>query len=475
MPVSEAIEAVKNISSEVVVLPGTEEYDELTKSYFSELERELKPACFLTPGSPSQVADILKAIKPFGLHSKVAICGAGQQATPGVANVRDGITIHLKNLRGITLNLGNKIVSVAAGEKMGDVYEVVMSAGLGVVGNRHSSGGIGGDAVQGGLSYFSYSRGFVCDNVVNYEVVLANGEVVNANAETNSDLWIALKGGGNNFGIVTRFDLRVFEQGHLWGGKVFYFQPSFSRQIQSLVDYLHDPKPDTDVHICVSLGYAGAFGDFVCMNDVFSTRPEKPKALEPFADIQPQIDQMNSLRIDSLKNFTSEGFAGATANRVVKMSTTVKANTDILEYSVKAYHAAFDKLKGVANILFSITFEPIPVSMMENSIIRGGNSLGLKPEDGPLVVVLFYTSWDNASDDELVYDVNKEAIATIEKEAQDKNVSASYRYLNYTFPNQDPFASYGPESKAHLLKTSAKYDPDGFFESAGAGPFKLRR
>ncbi|XDG09978.1 hypothetical protein ABKA04_009593 [Annulohypoxylon sp. FPYF3050] len=410
MSVSETIEAVQNISSESVVLPGAEEYDELTKSYFSELERELKPACFLTPSSPSQVAAILKAIKPFGLQSKVAICGAGQQATPGVANVRDGITIHLKNLRGITVDPGNKIVSVAAG----------------------------------GLSYFSYSRGFVCDNVINYEVVLANGEIVNANAKTNSDLWVALKGGGDNFGIVTRFDLSVFEQGQLWGGKVFYFQTIFSGQIQSLVDYLHDPKPDTGVHICVSLG----------------TRPEKPKALEPFADIQPQIEQMKSLRVDSLKNFTSEGFAGAPSNRVVKMSTTVKANTNILEYSVKAYHAAFDKLKKVTNILFSITFEPIPVSLIDNSIAHGGNSLGLKPEDGPLVVVLLYTSWDNASDDDLVYNVNKEAIATLEEEAQDKN---------------DPFTSYGPESKAQLLKTSAKYDPDGFFESAGAGPFKLRK
>lgn len=155
------------------------------------------------------------------------------------------------------------------------------------------------------------------------------------------------------------------------------------------------------------------------------------------------------------------------------MSTTVKADTAILEYSVKAYHAAFDRLEEVANLLFSMTFEPIPVSIMENSISRGGNSMGLKPEDGPVVVVLFYTSWDSASDDELVYNVNKDALASIEKEAQSNDVFSSYRYLNYAFPHQDPFSSYGPEAKAELLRVSAKYDPDGFFQSAGAGPFKL--
>lgn len=56
---------------------------------------------------------------------------------------------------------------------------------------------------------------------------------MNANAETNKDLWVALKGGANNFGIVTRFDLAVFEQGPLWGGKIFYFQPGFAGQIDT--------------------------------------------------------------------------------------------------------------------------------------------------------------------------------------------------------------------------------------------------
>lgn len=56
-------------------------------------------------------------------------------------------------------------------------------------------------------------------------------------------------------------------------------------------------------------------GDVMCMNDVFCLRPEKPKALEPFVDMQPQIEQMKTLRVASLKSFTDEGFAGAVANR----------------------------------------------------------------------------------------------------------------------------------------------------------------
>ena len=78
------------------------------------------------------------------------------------------------------------------------------------------------DCFEGGISYFSAWKGFACDNVVNYEVVIASGETVNVNAKENADLWLALKGGSNNFGIVTRFDLKAFPQGDLWEGVQFF-------------------------------------------------------------------------------------------------------------------------------------------------------------------------------------------------------------------------------------------------------------
>jgi FAD/FMN-containing dehydrogenase len=149
MSILEAINILRQISNDLVVLPEAQAYNEITNSYFTELERELKPACFLVPKSPEEVASILKAVKPFAEGLKIAICGAGQQATPEVANVHDGLTIHLRNLQGVEINVEKSMVSIAAGEKMGNVYEKVMAAGFGVVGNRHSSGGIGGDAVQG--------------------------------------------------------------------------------------------------------------------------------------------------------------------------------------------------------------------------------------------------------------------------------------------------------------------------------------
>lgn len=161
-----------------------------------------------------------------------------------------------------------------------------------------------------------------------------------------------------------------------------------------------------------------------------------------------------------------------TITRVVKMSTTVKADKAILELAVKAYHTAFQNLKGVENLLFSVTFEPLPVALMKASSARGGNSLGLDPSDGPLVVILLYTSWDSADNDDLVYEANKQALSDIDDEAQRRDVASAFRYMNYS-SDQDPIAAYGLQSQARLQDVSAKYDPDRFFQNHMAGPFKL--
>lgn len=78
--------------------------------------------------------------------------------------------------------------------------------------------GISGFLLGGGDSYYSGRYGFGCDNVVNFEVVLPNGTIVDANNATNSDLHKALKGGGSNFGIVTRFDLKTIPYTDLYAG-----------------------------------------------------------------------------------------------------------------------------------------------------------------------------------------------------------------------------------------------------------------
>lgn len=113
-------------------------------------------------------------------------------------------------------------------------------------------------------------------------------------------------------GIVTRFDLRTFEQGSLWGGNVFYFADSFPGQIEALVTELQKPDASDLTHLMISIGHSAALAPAVgvsimCLNQVYYTKAvENPPELDSFTKIVPQIDTINSMGLKSVAAAASE-------------------------------------------------------------------------------------------------------------------------------------------------------------------------
>ncbi|KAK8043757.1 FAD-binding domain-containing protein [Apiospora phragmitis] len=283
--------------------------------------------------------------------------------------------------------------------------------------------------------------------VINYEVVLASGEIVNANASTNADLWRALRGGGNNSGIVTRFDLPTFDQGPMYGGSVYYFAPSFPQQIQSLVDELQKPDPSKDTHLMISTRYAAMFGpQMMCQNQVYHNHPEEnPAVLRPFTSVSPQLDQLNSMRVLSLTEAAKEqaGDSPPTPASFKKPQTS-----------------SLEPIKPCEGLIGSLKLQPHARSLLEASAAKGGNSLGLSPDGGPLVSVLLLTYWSNKSDDANVVEAMEAILGTIKSRAAARDLL-------------DPIGSYGEENKAELRRFSERYDPQGVFQKGVPGGFKL--
>lgn len=129
------------------------------------------------------------------------------------SNIDSGIVIDLVNLDTLQLSEDKSVVSVGPGNRWKNVAAYLEPEGLAVVGGRVGEVGVSGLTLGGGISWFSGKYGWACDNVRTYEVVLADGSVVEASVEENADLYKALRGGGGpNFGIVTRFDFETFKQ-----------------------------------------------------------------------------------------------------------------------------------------------------------------------------------------------------------------------------------------------------------------------
>ncbi|KAF2818784.1 FAD-binding domain-containing protein [Ophiobolus disseminans] len=462
MPTKEAIKALADtFPSDRIAIAGTED--------------ELTPAAILLPQDNNDVAKFVKLLAPFVLAGNVefAVRGVGQQPAPGCSNIDSpGITLDLQNLTGIEIKDG--LVSVGAGEHWSAAYEKLTERGLGVTGSRSALGGIGRLALANGLSFFGSREGFICDNVVNYEVVLSSGDIVNASATENPKLWKALLGGGNNFGIITRFDLRTFEQGPFWGGALFYFPPSFPSQVQAYCDKLHIPYASKETHIMISQGYTDAFaalGGHFCMNQAYYTREvEKLAVLEPFVSVQPQIEAMNSLRMMTLEDAAKEQAAQSSDGvRCAYMNTTVKADVTTLLAAAEIFNDSFQPLKELEGMTSAFTLQAYPVSLLE----KCNNSLGISADDGPLMSILLLNRWKNKDDDELVIGTFKKALERIDEDAASRGTAVPYKYMNYVYNFQDPIGSYGIDNHQELLKISREYDPEGLFQEGVPGGFKL--
>lgn len=477
MDTTQAIEALQQALPAIQFAKrGSTEYDEFKKIYQSGLCSDIDPAWVVQPTTTEEVSTFVKTIKPFALNgtARFAIVGGGQQPAPGCSNIENGITLSLHGLKGIDVKEGR--VEVAAGESWGPVYDKLGEVGLGFSGGRSYRSGIGGLALAGGLSFVSSREGFISDSVLNYQVVLASGSVVNANADENPDLWVALRGGGNNLGVVTRFDFRTFKQGPVYGGTLYYFADSFPKQLEALVHELQKPEASNETHFMVSIGYSGMFGSqLMCLNQVYCTQGiDKSPVLTPFTDIQPQLDQMNTLRIHTLAEAAREQAGDRPGpSRSIYMNTTVKADLGTLQAATDIFSAAIEPLKSSKNILLSFTLQPYPLTLLQRSATEGGNVLGLEPELGSLVSILFLTFWEDREDDDKIITTLRSALDEIDRDAGSRGTLVPFKYLDYAAPFQDPIGSYGSTNQTKLRDASEKHDPDGLFQKGVPGGWKL--
>lgn len=120
---------------------------------------------------------------------------SGHTQSAGSNDIHKGVAIDLGRMTNVTYDAHFKLASIQPGLRWGDVYQELLKYDVRVTGGRDGNVSIRGFLTGGGNSYYAGIRGFACDNVDNFEVVLANGDIVNANATSHSDLWTALKGG----------------------------------------------------------------------------------------------------------------------------------------------------------------------------------------------------------------------------------------------------------------------------------------
>jgi hypothetical protein len=203
-----------------------------------------KPAgACLIPRSAEAISITLKYATQHGLE--IAVKGGGH-STAGASSTNGGLLLDLNtHMRNLDVDIENRTIKVGGGAVWGEVDAVLAPHGLAAVGGTVSDTGVGGLTFGGGFGWLTVKHGLVVDNLISCTVVLANGSVVKASDIENQDLFWALRGAGQNFGVGVDFEFRTHKQGEVWAG--FMMFPPTPEIISKAVDVLNDIcKPDED-------------------------------------------------------------------------------------------------------------------------------------------------------------------------------------------------------------------------------------
>lgn len=216
---------------------GCETYIYETQTQYWSAAAYDSPACVFVPQDAQQVAQAVTTLA--STQTKFAIRSGGHMPVTGYNAIgSSGVLLSTSNLSTLALCDDDAIVSVGAAHRWRDVYSYLQPYNLTAVGGRVGGVGVSGLLLGGGISFHSNQYGFAADNVVRYQAVLSNGHIIEATASNkHSDLFWALKGGGNSLAIVTRFDLLTVPSPGVWVGISQYSPGDSAKYLDAIYSF----------------------------------------------------------------------------------------------------------------------------------------------------------------------------------------------------------------------------------------------
>ncbi|HEY4206491.1 MAG TPA: FAD-binding oxidoreductase [Puia sp.] len=242
-------QAIQGLASRIrgeIILPSHEKYDQARKIYNGMIDKH--------PGMIVQctdVADVIAAVQ-FGKEHDllVAVRGGGHNGG-GLGLCDEGMVIDLSGIKYVIVDQPTGKVRVGGGNTLGEIDHATHAFGLAIPAGIISTTGIGGLALGGGVGYLSRKYGLTIDNLLEAEIVLANGTVVIANASQHADLFWAIRGGGGTFGIVTSFLFQAHPVSEVFGGPTLWPVEQTEEIMEWYHDFIHQAPEELNGFIAV--------------------------------------------------------------------------------------------------------------------------------------------------------------------------------------------------------------------------------
>ncbi|KAF2710660.1 FAD linked oxidase-like protein [Pleomassaria siparia CBS 279.74] len=425
------------------------------------------PTCILLPHNKNDVSLALQTIR--FLKIQFAIRSGGHSPNPGWSSInKPGVLLDLQKLDEISVSEDKKVVSLGPGGRWGKVYEALDPHGLSVIGGRIPQVGVAGVILGGGFFHFSGEYGLAADNVKNFEVVLADGSIVIANAEENTDLFWALKGGGSNFGIVTKFDIFTIPVHDIWYQVSIYTADQANACIDAFTEWQLEGSSDLKSTVAMIIGL-----DTITVGLLYSTTTASPNVFEPFNKLTPAVVAVPATN-GTVHSFTQILASTSSTDPMRHDYRGISSGVDAQLYK-DVYATWKEKATAVhastgANMTFVL--QPIPAGLTQASKAKGGNPLGIPEKTHQWWTTL--VDWADAKDDETVRSAPIATTDAWRQLSQERGLEVPYIFMNDASRDQNPIASYGQQNVQRLKTIASEYDPEQVFQKLQNGGFLLK-
>ncbi|KAI0271877.1 hypothetical protein BGY98DRAFT_922663 [Russula aff. rugulosa BPL654] len=423
-------------------------------------------ACSVEPGSAEDVGKIVRFTYLGSSRTPFGVKGGGCTTNPGFSSTK-GVEISMSRFNETKVDSTSGTVEIGAGLTWDKVYVALESTGVNVVGGRNPGLGVSGLTLGGGYSYQSSQYGLTIDTVTGYELVLPNGTVINVTAD-DEDLWFGLRGGLNNFGIVTKFILKSYPQTDIWGGHIFYSDNQLDaiKQAHLKFQQANDNKAFADIALAYTTSQPASQPQILASGQVlFYDGPTPSEVFDDFLAI-PSIET----------NVTTRSFSDLILNQQSLVSPS-NLRTFYQGVSVTQYSSAvFDSFVNQTKVSLSSRLAHVRswnMNEFSNSIFSHGSASAYPPDRSQaLFPSVFSLQWINASLDDTMISALRQMSDAVRATAvtDGQNVSHAAIYPNHALFGTPLKDIYGGNVK-RLRKIRENIDPKDVMGLAGGWKF----
>ncbi|KAI6085519.1 FAD-binding domain-containing protein [Hypoxylon rubiginosum] len=477
LALADTCSTLKSISTIDVADPIDLSYIDEQQDYWSTSCSALLPTCIIFPKDVNEVSAIVKVLN--NNTENFAIKSGGHNPNNGWSSVQGGPLISTQKLDSVTLDQETGIAKVGPGQRLDSISAALQGTGWTFVGGRIGNTGVGGLVLGGGLSYMSAQYGWAASSVLEYEIVLANGTIATASATQNADLFKALKGGGNNFGIVTTYTLQLYRQGNVFGGNLVFLRTpetdsALLKAVRDFTEYNTDDK--AAVIVTAERGNIDLIDSWILF--LFYDGEVVPDGIfKNFTDAGPLLD---TTRVQTY----AELIGGS--NWVIVQGSVVQIGTETIpmpsaEDSVtvmEGIHAHWRNISDTVllepGIIASIAYQPFPKRIAEAAKERSVDLIDADDAAHRLILELNYSFVPQGDYEKMdatlqsTYGGVRDRILGWQADGILPDIYLPV-FMNYGFHQQDYFARLRPENRAFAHAVSASVDPNGFFRTRIGG------